>query len=71
VTDTRMTADQVKTSRTSPSKPPLGWEDIDAELSASARECGVGCGTIGTMTDSEMAVGMANLREAVRRRRAT
>jgi len=71
VTDARKTADEVKTPRTSPSKAALGWEDIDAELSASARECGVGCGPIGTMTDSAMAVGMANLQEAVRRRRAT
>jgi hypothetical protein len=71
VTDARTTADEGKTSRTSPSRPPLGWEDIDAELSASARECGVGCGPIGAVTDSAMTVGMANLREAVRRRRAT
>jgi len=71
VTDARMTADEVKTSRTSSSKTPPGWDDIDAELTASARECGVGCAPIGTVTDSAMAVGMANLREAVRQRRAT
>ncbi len=66
-----MTGDQVKTSRTPPGTTPSGWDDIDAELTASTRECGVGCGPVGTMTDSAMAVGMANLREAVRRRRAT
>lgn len=52
-------------------KAPPSWEDIDAELRSSTREAGVGCATAGAMTDSEMAMGMATLREAVSRRRGT
>lgn len=56
---------------TTESKTPLGWDDIDAELHSSTREAGVGCGMADALTDSEMAVGVANLREAVSRRRRT
>lgn len=62
---------QTKRARTNEDKSSPRWDDIDAELSCSVREAGVGCGTIGTMTDSAMDRATANLREAVNRRRAS